>query len=58
MLPWSPLLEGVRSAERGVQTAALDLRGARAGLTTQLWQAYAGLRAAGDALTLADAQLS
>lgn len=58
VLPWSPLLEGVRSAERGVQTAALDLRGARAGLTTQLWQAYAGLRAAGDALTLADAQLA
>ncbi|MHA0043887.1 TolC family protein [Deinococcus sp. PEB2-63] len=58
VLPWSPLLEGVRSAERGVQTAALDLRGTRAGLTTQLWQAYAGLRAAGDALTLADAQLA
>ncbi|GGS01157.1 TolC family protein [Deinococcus sedimenti] len=58
VLPWSPLLEGVRSAERGVQTAALDLRAARGTLTAQLWQAYAGLRAAADALTLADAQVT
>ncbi|GGL00212.1 TolC family protein [Deinococcus radiotolerans] len=58
VLPWSPLLEGVRSAERAVQAAALDLRAARGSLTVQVWQAYAGLRGAADALTLADAQLT
>lgn len=58
VLPWSPLQEGLRSAERGVQAAALELRAARGTLTLQLLQAYGGLRSAADALTLADAQLA
>ncbi|WP_235514207.1 TolC family protein [Deinococcus sp. Leaf326] len=54
VLPWSPALEGVRSAERALGAAATDLRSARASLTLQAAQAYAGARSAAQALALAD----
>ncbi len=58
VLPWSPQRELLRSAERGVQAAALELRSARGTLTLQLLQAYAAVRGAAQALALADAQLA
>lgn len=57
VLPWSPALEGVRSAERALGAAATELRSARASLTLQAAQAYAGARGAAQALALADAGL-
>ena len=58
VLPWSPALEGVRSAERALGAAATELRSARASLTLQAAQAYAGARGAAQALALADAGLA
>ncbi|PNY79884.1 TolC family protein [Deinococcus koreensis] len=58
VLPWAPALEGVRSAQRALDAAAVELRNSRATLTTQLLEAYANARSAADALALADAQLS
>lgn len=58
VLPWAPALEGVRSAQRALDSAATELRTSRATLTTQLLEAYSGARAAADAQALADAQLS
>ncbi|MFC4638453.1 TolC family protein [Deinococcus hohokamensis] len=56
VLPWSPALEAVRSAERALGAASTELRGARAALTLQLAQAYAGARSAAASLALAEAQ--
>ncbi|WP_288481433.1 TolC family protein [uncultured Deinococcus sp.] len=58
VLPWSPALEGVRSAERALGAAAAELRSARASLTLQAAQAYAGARSAAQALALADTGLA
>lgn len=58
VLPWSPALEAVRSAERALGVAATELRSARASLTLQAAQAYAGARGAAQALALADAQVA
>ncbi|GAA5448113.1 hypothetical protein Ddep01_01873 [Deinococcus depolymerans] len=58
VLPWSAALEGVRSAGRALDSAALELRGTRAGLTVGVAQAYEAARAAAAGLALADAQLA
>ncbi|PTA68513.1 transporter [Deinococcus arcticus] len=55
VLPWSPALEGVRSAERALGAAALDLRAARAAQTAALFQALGGLRRAQAGLEAAQA---
>ncbi|WP_415791684.1 TolC family protein, partial [Deinococcus saxicola] len=58
VLPWSPAREAVRSAERALAAAAVDLRNSRATLTIQAVQAFAGARSAVTALALTDAQLA
>lgn len=58
VLPWSPQREAVRSAERALSAAAIELRSARAGLTVQALQAYASARNAAAARQLAAAQLA
>ena len=57
VLPWSPQREGVRSAERALGAAAIELRSSRAGLTVQALQAYASARNAAAAQQLAAAQV-
>ena len=46
VLPWSPARDAVRSAERALAAAAVDLRNSRATLTVQASQAFAGARSA------------
>lgn len=58
VLPWSPQREAVRSAERALASAAIELRAARAGLTVKAAQAYANARRAAAAVQLAGAQLA
>lgn len=58
VLPWSPAREAVRSAERALAAAAVDLRNSRATLTIQAVQAFAGARSAVTGVALADAQLA
>lgn len=58
VLPWSPALEAVRSAERGLSRAGADLRSARLSATVNAVQAYLGARNAAAGLALADAQVS
>ncbi|WP_415831261.1 TolC family protein, partial [Deinococcus frigens] len=58
VLPWSPAREAVRSAERALAAAAVDLRNSRATLTIQAAQAFAGARSAVTGVALADAQLA
>ncbi|WP_235693011.1 TolC family protein [Deinococcus aquaedulcis] len=55
VLPWSPALAAVRSAERALIAAALDLRAARAAQTAALFQALGGLRRAQAGLEAAQA---
>ena len=57
VLPWSAALEGVRSAQRALDSAAVELRATRAALTLQAAQAYEAARSAAAGLSLADAQL-
>ncbi|MEF2280446.1 TolC family protein [Deinococcus sp. YIM 134068] len=56
VLPWSPALEAVRSAERGVARAGADLRAARLTAAVNAVQAYYAARNAAANLALADAQ--
>ena len=58
LLPWSPQREAVRSAERALGAAATELRSARAALTVQAVQAYAGARSAALGLSAAQAQVA
>ncbi|WP_034386506.1 TolC family protein [Deinococcus sp. YIM 77859] len=58
VLPWSPALEGVRSAERAASRAALDLRSARLSLVVNAVQAYWTARNAAANQALAEAQLA
>ncbi|WP_075835937.1 TolC family protein, partial [Deinococcus marmoris] len=58
VLPWSPAREAVRSAERALAAAAVDLRNSRATLTIQAAQAFAGARSAVTGVAQADAQLA
>lgn len=58
VLPWSPAREAVRSAERALAAAAVDLRNSRATLTIQATQAFAGARSAVTGLAGAEAQLA
>lgn len=58
VLPWSPAREAVRSAERALAAAAVELRGSRASLTVQAAQAFAGARSAVTGLAQAEAQLA
>ena len=57
VLPWSPAREAVRSAERALAAAAVDLRNSRATLTVQAAQAFAAARSAVTGLAQAEAQL-
>ncbi|WP_102127597.1 TolC family protein [Deinococcus planocerae] len=56
VLPWSPALEAVRGAERGLARAGADLRAARLSATVNAVQAYLAARNAAAGLALADAQ--
>ncbi|GAA5534446.1 TolC family protein [Deinococcus aluminii] len=58
VLPWSPALEAVRSAERALDRAAADLRATRQNLAVNAVQAYYAARNAAANLALADAQLA
>lgn len=58
VLPWSAALEGVRSAQRGLDSAAITLRSARSELTVSLLQAYAAARRAAAQQELAAAQVA
>lgn len=58
VLPWSAALEGVRGAQRALDSAAVELRATRAALTLQAAQAYEAVRSAAAAQELADAQLA
>lgn len=58
VLPWSAAQEGVRSAQRALDSAAIALRSSRASLTAQLLQAYSGARSAAAQQALADAQVA
>lgn len=55
VMPWSPAREALRSAERGLQAAAIELRRTRADLSVQAVQAYGGARQAAAGLGLARA---
>ncbi|MDV6375594.1 TolC family protein [Deinococcus arenicola] len=57
VLPWSPARDALRSAERALSAAAVDLRNSRASLTIEASQAFAGARSAVTTLAQADAQL-
>ncbi|GAA5513560.1 hypothetical protein Dcar01_02301 [Deinococcus carri] len=56
VLPWSPALEAVRSAERNLGRAAAELRAAQLTATVNAVQAYYAARNAAANLALADAQ--
>ncbi|MBI0445030.1 TolC family protein [Deinococcus sp. DB0503] len=58
VLPWSPALEAVRSAERAVAGAAANLRATQQTLAVNAVQAYYAARNAAASLALADAQLA
>lgn len=58
VLPWSAALEVVRSARRGLDSAAITLRSSRASLTVSLLQAYAAARRAAAQQELAAAQVA
>ena len=58
VLPWSPALEAVRSAERALTRAAADRRAAQASLAINAVQAYWNARNAQANLTLAEGQLA
>ncbi|WP_216324677.1 TolC family protein [Deinococcus aestuarii] len=58
VLPWSPALEAVRSAERGLSRAGADRRAARLTATVNAVQSYLAARNAAASLALADAQVN
>ncbi|GHF37309.1 outer membrane protein [Deinococcus metalli] len=58
VLPWSAAQEGVRSAQRALDSAAVTLRTARATLTVQALQAYAAARSAAAQQDLTAAQVA
>ncbi|MEW6420434.1 MAG: TolC family protein [Deinococcota bacterium] len=58
VLPWSPALEAVRSAERSLASAAANLRATRQTLVVNAVQAYYAARNAAANLALAEAQFT
>ncbi|MFC6591544.1 TolC family protein [Deinococcus lacus] len=56
VLPWSPALEAVRSAERALNVARAEKRAAQADLTLRLTRSYTQARAAAQNLALAQQQ--